>query len=279
MYRIYRLLPPFAITVLKSSPLIVGNRSVMNRDQLLAHWLEEEQQPFVGWDFSYLDGRMTQDSHPWSYVERATSLIQSAEAVLDLDTGGGERLLDLQSHWPPQVVATEAYPPNVFEAHRQLAPAGGAVVWAESNEINNLPFTAESFDLILNRHGAFKPDELARILRPGGTFLTKQVHGLWAHDLMSLFGAAPQWPDATPERYVPMLEQAGLTMIEVADWRGKLRFTDVGAIVYYLKAVPWLVPEFSVATHQDVLFDLQSRLDSGEELNFFAGTYLIEARI
>jgi hypothetical protein len=42
-------------------------------------------------------------------------------------------------------------------------------------------------------------------------------------------------------------------------WRGELRFADVGAIVYYLKAVPWLVDGFSVATHQGVLFALQAQ--------------------
>ena len=251
----------------------------MNRESLLESWREEERQPFVGWNFSHLDGRMIQDPHPWSYSDRAIQLMNTAKSLVDLDTGGGERLLEMGQHWPAQVVATEAYAPNVFESHRQLAPAGGAVVWAESNENDNLPFAPESFDLVLNRHGAFKPTELARVLCLGGTFLTKQVHGMWAHDLMDVFGARPQWPEATPERYVPMLEAAGLTIVEVADWRGKLRFTDVGAIVYYLRAVPWIVPGFTVETHQEGLFRLQAQLESGEELAFFAGTYLIEARL
>ena len=30
----------------------------MNRNQLLETWKQEEQQPFIGWDFSHLDGRM-----------------------------------------------------------------------------------------------------------------------------------------------------------------------------------------------------------------------------
>ncbi len=43
----------------------------------------------------------------------------------------------------------------------------------------------------------FNPDEVARILAPGGTFLTQQVHGLWAQDLLEAFDAKPQWPDET----------------------------------------------------------------------------------
>gem|GEM_PF-1972829 len=33
------------------------------------------------------------------------------------------------------------------------------------------------------------------------------------------------------------------------DWQGALCFTDVGAIVYYLKALPWPVPGFMVEMH------------------------------
>ncbi len=79
---------------------------------------------------------------------------------------------------------------------------------------------------------------------PGGTFLTQQVHGLWAQDLLAVFGVRPQWPDATPAYYLPRLKRAGLQIERVEEWQGRLIFTDVGAIVYYLKAVPWNVPDF-----------------------------------
>ena len=48
-------------------------------------------------------------------------------------------------------------------------------------------------------------------------------------------------------------------------------------IVYYLKAVPWLVPGFPVATHLKHLLTLQRRLEGGGSLAFVARKYLIEA--
>ena len=116
------------------------------------------------------------------------------------------------------------------------------------------------------------------MLTTGGTFLTQQVHGLWAVDLLAAFDAKPQWPDATPEKYVPRLNEAGMEISNHQDWSGKLRFTDVGAIVYYLKAVPWSVPGFSVDSHLTYLLRLQDRLESNGELVFEARKYLIEAR-
>ena len=250
----------------------------MNREDLLAAWLREEAEPFSGWDFACLAGRMVEDDPPWEYLARAAALMQTASSVVDLDTGGGERFLELRPFWPAKVVVTEGYPPNFALVEQRLAPLGVQVLSVRLTDSDPMPFAGGEFDLLLNRHAAFNPAEVARVLAPGGAFLTQQVHGLWADDLLAAFGAAPQWPDAAPEKYVPRLRAAGLTIVDVQDWQGRLRFLDAGALVYYLKAVPWLVPGFSVATHRDVLFALQERLASNGELVFAARKYLIEAR-
>jgi SAM-dependent methyltransferase len=250
----------------------------MNPFELIETWKKEEQQPFIGWDFSYLDGRMLEDQPPWSYSTRAAELLRGTSAVIDLGTGGGERFLKLRSHWPAKVVVTEDYPPNIKLATERLAPYGAQVIDVLLTDYDPLPFTDGEFDLVLNRHSGFNAREVARILAPGGAFLTQQVHGLWAHDLIEAFDARPQWPTSTLDKYVPQLKAAGLAVTDTREWKGQLVFTDVGAIVYYLKAVPWLVPGFSVETHSRHLLTLQNRLEKGEELAFVAWKYLIEAQ-
>lgn len=247
-------------------------------NDLIQFWKQEEQQPFIGWDFSYLDGRMVEATEPWSYLARAATLMQDATALLDMGTGGGERLLTLRAHWPAKVMVTEEYPPNIKLAQERLEPLGVQVFAAELCDNCRLPFADDMFDLVINRHSAFNAGEVARVLTPRGIFLTQQVHGMYAHDLIAAFGATPSWPNATPAFYVPKLEQAGLTITTVVDWAGQLVFTDVGAIVYYLKAVPWLVPGFSVNTHLNDLLALQQRLTEAQPLVFTAMKYLIEAR-
>ena len=247
-------------------------------NDLINAWQQEEQQPFIGWDFSYLDGRMHEASEPWSYLERAATLMKAAKALLDMGTGGGERLLTMRAHWPAKVAVTEEYPPNIRLAQERLTPLGVQVVAAELCHTCPLPFADGEFDLVINRHSGLNMEEVARVLSPGGRFLTQQVHGLYAADLLAAFAATPQWPESTPAFYLPWLERAGLTVTTVEDWSGPLVFTDVGAIVYYLKAVPWMVPGFTVATHVDYLLALQQRLDQGESLRFTARKYLIEAQ-
>jgi SAM-dependent methyltransferase len=247
-------------------------------NELIEIWTSEEKQPFQGWGFSYLDGRMFEEQPPWSYSTRAAELLRRSVSVVDLGTGGGERLLKLQESWPEKVVVTEDYPPNVKLASERLGPLGVKVVEVELGDDALLPFADEEFDLVLNRHSSFNAAEVARILAPGGIFLTQQVHGLWAQDLLVAFGAKPEWPHETPAYHTPRLEAAGLTITTAQEWSGRLAFADVGAIVYYLKAVPWLVPGFSVETHLDRLLKLQEHLDTGQSLIFEARKYLLEAR-
>ena len=249
----------------------------MSREAMIENWKYEEQQPFVGWDFSYLEGRMLEEQPDWSYSARATELMKQLSSVLDLDTGGGERFLKLREYWPQKVVATEHYPPNFKLATERLTPFGAEVMDVELSDFGPMPFDDSEFDLVLNCHAAFNPNEVARVLTLDGTFLTQQVHGLWAVDLLAAFDAKPQWPDATPEKYLPRLKVAGLEIVNHQDWSGELTFTDVGAIVYFLKAVPWLVPSFSVKSHSKYLLNLQNRLENKESLTFIARKYLIEA--
>lgn len=245
---------------------------------LFAAWQHEEQEPFSGWDFSHLAGRMFEEDPPWSYMDRVGELMRGADNVLDLGTGGGERLLALRHYWPPHVAATEGYPPNFALASRRLSLYGVDVKQAESDESTILPFADSAFDLIVCRHSSFNAAELARVLAPSGVFYTQQVHGLSGADLQARFGATPQWPYATPDYFGRKLEEAGLTITGRQEWQGILRFADVGAIIYYLRAVPWLVPDFSIATHSHALLALQEQLDIGRALTFTTRLYTLEAR-
>lgn len=247
-------------------------------DRLIAEWKREEQQPFTGWDFSHLDGRMLEEQPPWSYTQIARERMQNIDAVLDMGTAGGERFLKMRDRWPSTVVVTEEYPPNVELARKNLEPLGVRVVDTKLRNHEPMPFDDSEFGLILNRHAAFNVDEVARMLTFGGTFLTQQVHGMWAHDLIAAFDTKPQWPDATPAFYLPWLESAGLEVVDCREWTGQLAFTDVGAVVYYLRAVPWLVVGFSVDTHLAHLQKLQRQLDEMGQLVFEAKKYIIEAR-
>ena len=98
---------------------------------------------------------------------------------------------------------------------------------------------------------------------------------MWLWDLPpAAFDVSPPFPENAPAKYVPKLEagrpgHGGCRGVGGAHGT----FLDVGAIVYYLKAVPWDVPGFTVRTHLRHLLALQERLESGEELSFHTARF------
>jgi len=235
--------------------------------------------PFSGWDFSHLSGRWHEEHPPWSYEDLAREALRGARSAVDLGTGGGERLSRLADAFPARMFATEAYEPNVPLARKRLGPLGVTVLPYRAEDLvgGPLPFDDASLDVVLDRHESYDAREVARVLAPGGRFLTQQVDGESLADLLGLFRAMPPVPEAKLDHFVGDATRAGLTIERAEQWWGNSTFSDIGALVYYLKAIPWSVPGFSVATHEPVLRDLQTQLEPEGSLRFRTGRFLIAA--
>lgn len=226
----------------------------------ILRWLEAEfARPFTGWDFSHLAERMEEAATPWDYRRLVAAALPTATAMLDMGTGGGEFLASL-GPVPPVAMATEGYAPNLPIARDRLEPLGVRVVAVE--EDSALPFGDALFDLVVNRHESYDPNEVRRVLRPGGRFLTQQVGGTNDRDLNRLLGAPggddfAGWDLAAARAG---LVAAGLTVVTAEEAFPASRFRDAGAVVAYLKSVPWQVPDFSVSRYAERLLALHRRI-------------------
>jgi Protein of unknown function (DUF3018) len=47
----------------------------MNKVSLIELWEREENEPFQGWNFSHLEGRVLQENPPWDYVATAQARV------------------------------------------------------------------------------------------------------------------------------------------------------------------------------------------------------------
>jgi SAM-dependent methyltransferase len=248
----------------------------MTAATLLEQWTREAAEPFEGWDFSHIADRVTEAEPPWDYLALAREAVRGSRDLLDVATGGGEILSSL-SPFPGRVTATEGYPPNVPVARRRLAPLGVEVF--QANTASGMPFADGRFDLVINRHGGFRPEEMHRVLQPGGVFLSQQVDGRDnLADLIAAFDARPMWPHNTLGLVSGRFSDLGCTIVRAEAWRGPVTFADVGALVYFLKAVPWVVEGFDVTRHLEVLEALERQRAAGRPLRFTYSRFLIEAR-
>lgn len=204
----------------------------------------ELSQSFTGWDFSYLDGRVEYSSLPWSYTEILKRHFPNACTCLDMGTGGGE-FLDSFKNLPIRTYATEGYAPNIELAKNRLAKRN--IVVKEIKDDNNIPFESAYFDLVINKHESYSVSEVARILKPEGCFVTQQVGGMNNIDLNAKLGApSPSYFDWNLFKAMEDLQNIGLKILDYQENIGYQRFYDTGSIAYYLKCIPWQIPDFSV---------------------------------
>ncbi|MGW1132118.1 methyltransferase domain-containing protein [Streptomyces griseoluteus] len=240
--------------------------------------------PTDGWDFSWFAGRATEERPEWGYARSAGERLTRARAALDLQTGGGE-VFDLALRQaaparPTLLAATEGWPPNVARATALLAPHGAVVVAAPDTA--PLPFAGASFDLVLSRHPV-TPDwpEIARVLRPGGTYFAQHVGPASAFELVEYF-LGPQ-PEAVrgvrdPEREREGAQAAGLEVEELRTARLRMEFHDIAAVVHFLRKVIWMVPGFTVEAYEERLRALHRQITAGGPFVAHSTRHLFVAR-
>jgi SAM-dependent methyltransferase len=243
-------------------------------DELVA---EGEAVPVEGWDFSWFDGRATEERPPWGYARLMGERMAQAAAALDIQTGGGEVLAGIPR--PPAVLAaTESWPPNIALARERLGPLGATV--AEAGDDADLPFDDGSFDLVVSRHPTVVLwDEIGRVLRPGGTYLSQQVGAGSNRELTdAMMGPQVVHPGRSTEWASASAQAAGLTVVDLQERALRVEFFDIAAVVYFLRKVLWTVPGFTVKRYRPQLAAVHQQIQSGKPFVAHSQRFLIEAR-
>jgi hypothetical protein len=157
-------------------------------------------------------------------------------------------------------VATESWLPNVPVAAARLRALGIPVVHTEDapdnsaqaaeERLGRLPFRDGTFALVIDRHESFNAREVHRVLAASGLFLTQQVGGDYRdfYDLLDV--ASPGRRLFSLELAVQQLTRAGLDVDATREGSITIAFADVAALTWYLRQVPWVIPE--VDTTRDV---------------------------
>lgn len=127
------------------------------------------------------------------------------ERALDVGTGTGAGARVLADRFPQAEVIGVDVSAGMLEEARRLSPGLSFV----EGDAASLPFENESFDLVANANMIPFPDEVARVLRPGG----------WT---LYAFSAGPETPIwVEPKVLRRELERRGFTdFAEIAVGRG-----------------------------------------------------------
>lgn len=208
---------------------------------------------------------MVEAPRKWNYYNIVRPWLQPAGTMLDMGTGGGEVLSRFRP-LPKSTYATESHQPNIRVARERLEPLGIQVLGLEEQKHpsfnKKLPFEDDFFDLIINRHEGYTPTELLRILREEGKFITQQVGSLNALNLRQflLDRTATDLPNWNLHSAVSEVESRGFRVISQMEEVKYARFYDIGAIAYFLKAIPWIIQGFTIEKYRDRLWRLHNRI-------------------
>ena len=196
--------------------------------------------------------------------------------MLDMGTGGGEFLSTL-TPLPEITTATEGWEPNFPVAKKRLEPLGVEVVWVEDD--SHLPFSDSSFELVINRHESFSPSEVKRILKEEGIFITQQVGHLNDREFASLFKLENTeefiWDLKTA---VSQLDSSGFKILFKKENITKTRFYSTEAILCYLKAISWVIPDFSVDKYIEELSHIHDVIEREGHIDFTCHRFILVAQ-
>ena len=200
--------------------------------------------PLEGWDFSWFDGRATEERPPWGYARLMGERMAGA-AARSTSRPGAARC------WPPWSGRGRSWSPpsrgrrTPPSPARGLRPLGAHVVMVA--DAPTLPFADASFDLVVSRHPIVVLwEEIARVLRRGGTYLSQQIGPGSNRELRDfMMGPQPVNPSRSPERARAAVAAAGLVLVDLRACALRVEFFDVAAVVHFLRKVHWTVPGFT----------------------------------
>jgi SAM-dependent methyltransferase len=184
-----------------------------------------------GWDFTPV--RDARDPVPWDYAEVVSRYLRPTDHVLDVGTGGGERFLALAPRFGSGV-GIDADPVMVRTSQENTPPSLADRVSFERMDAADLGFPDASFDVVLNRHAEVYVTEVARVLRPGGYFITQQVGRQNTLNVLAAFGWGPEsFGDGWWQEMADLAEQFrqnGCPLVARAEYNVRTWYLDYGSL-------------------------------------------------
>lgn len=138
----------------------------------------------IGWNFSMLKYKLV-DNSAFQYFDEINNQITEQSILLDIGTGGGEKLTKLISDKCLLKIGTDFSQEMIKVANENNK--NNKIKFFEMNS-ENIKFPNNFFDIICARHTPFDFKEIFRLLNSNGTFFSEQIDEDDCKSLKELFG-------------------------------------------------------------------------------------------
>lgn len=140
----------------------------------------------IGWDFSNMKFDVV-DNSKFQYFDEINKNILPTTVLLDIGTGGGEKLINLISNNCLMKIGTDFSKEMVNTAIHNITKESNNVKFFEMDS-ESILFPSEFFDIICARHTPFNVEEIYRVLKSKGIFISEQVDEDDCLELKRIFG-------------------------------------------------------------------------------------------
>lgn len=223
----------------------------MRIDKLSEYQKYEEKSKIIGWDFSFLEGKTADEKIPWSYKEIIFKYLKNNDLLLDQGTAAGEFLLTLK-HPYENTWITEGYAPNYKLCEERLAPLGIKICNLAGDEIT--PFENDFFDIIINRHESYNPQEVKRILKPNGLFITQQVGSKNNQRMREIINNySEEWDSFVLEKEIKKFVDLGFEIVYKNEALLSCKYFTMEAVIFMAKIIAWEFHDFNVVSNYESL--------------------------
>lgn len=195
------------------------------------------------------------DPVPWDYAEVVARYLRPTDTVLDIGTGGGERLLALSDRYGSAVGVDSD--PVMIQVARINAQTTTNVQFEIARAEQLTPLGDRTFDVVLTRHAPIHVPELDRHTKPGGYFISQGIGVRNMANIRHAFntGSGTRYADEL-QSTLTAFSQRGWRLVATGEYDVRYWVHDVPSLIFWFKAIAGTneVPDdFDVATHHDVI--------------------------
>lgn len=169
------------------------------------------------WDFSMINYEEEVLSS-WDLYEILKSITNENSKVLDLGTGGGEKVL---KYFPKvgEIIATDFSEEMINTANMNLKASGKNGITFRKMDNLNMDTEENYFDVVVARHTCIDAKGIYKTLKPGGILLVRGVDKDDSIELKNLFGYGQAYfdPKSISEIDFENIKEAGFKDVELTE--------------------------------------------------------------
>lgn len=148
------------------------------------------------WDFSQIN-YVTESYTNWELYDELKKLTTKESKILDLGTGGGEKLLEFFPECQ-EILGTDYSKEMIKTAKKNLKKSGKKNIRFEIMDNLNMTTPNDYFDVVVSRHTVIDANQIYQTLKKGGHLLLRGVDKLDCWSLKLLYGKGQDFLSVKP---------------------------------------------------------------------------------